>query len=76
MTCHNPHQNERENSIKFNARCIQCHAEPKHTVSLVGKELDCIECHMPVQNSQQMKIQITSDSLVPVGVRTHKIAIY
>jgi len=76
MTCHDPHLNERNNSIKFNARCIQCHPAPKHFTAKVSEEWDCISCHMPVQGSRQMKIQITSDSLVPVGVRTHKIAIY
>ena len=76
MTCHDPHTNEKNNSIKFNSRCIQCHENPKHRSLSSEKQWDCVSCHMPLKASKLMKIEINPDSITPVLVRTHKIGIY
>jgi predicted CXXCH cytochrome family protein len=76
MTCHDPHSNERNNVIKFNSRCIECHPSQQHTSLLPENTWDCVKCHMPMKASKIMKIEINSDSISQVLVRTHKIAIY
>lgn len=76
MTCHDPHSNEKNETLKFNAYCIQCHSSPKHNnFSSEGYE-NCISCHMPLKASNLMKIQYNKDSISPVWVRTHRIGIY
>ena len=76
MTCHDPHSNERNNVIKFNSRCIECHPSQQHTSLLPENTWDCVKCHMPMKASKIMKIEINPDSISQVLVRTHKIAIY
>lgn len=76
MTCHDPHSNERNNVVKFNSRCIECHPSQQHKNLLPENTWDCIKCHMPMKASKIMKIEINSDSISQVLVRTHKIAIY
>ena len=76
MTCHDPHSNEKNNVIKFNSRCIECHPSQQHTSLLPENTWDCVKCHMPMKASKIMKIEINSDSISQVLVRTHKIAIY
>ena len=76
MTCHDPHSNEKNNVIKFNSRCIECHPSQQHTSLLPENTWDCVKCHMPMKASKIMKIEINSDSISQVLVRTHKIVIY
>ena len=79
-TCHNPHKKERGNKMLFNNACINCHDSPQPHITPNGKTLathnDCVACHMPLNKSQNMKIQVGLDSLVAVEVRTHLIGIY
>ncbi len=79
-TCHNPHKSNRGNALFFNNRCINCHQKDKvHNIAdnAVSTEFaNCISCHMPLAESNVMKIQINRDSLVAVKVRTHLIGIY
>ena len=38
---------------------------------------NCIDCHMPNLESRSLTVQIpTGGAVVPIKVRTHKIAIY
>ena len=62
--------------LKFNASCIECHPNQKHSTVLSENSFDCVSCHMPLEASKLMKIQINLDSISPVQVRTHKIGIY
>lgn len=81
MTCHNPHQTETGNGIKFNSICISCHQDFQHQKKHELKKIDasysnCIGCHMPLQDSSIMKLELEVNNLHPVQVRTHKIGIY
>ncbi len=50
-TCHDPHASENIRMEVFIARCMDCHAEVKHTgVKLANSS--CIDCHMPLQTSK------------------------
>lgn len=75
-TCHDPHSNEKNNLVKFNNRCIECHQKVEHVTFKSDQNSDCVNCHMPYQESKIMKIQINPDSIRSVMVRTHKIDIY
>lgn len=79
-TCHDPHKNERGNSGLFNAAWVNCHKNDNIHKETQDKYLtgftDCISCHMPLSDSNVMKIQVSMDSLVSVKVRTHLIGIY
>ncbi|GAA4970653.1 multiheme c-type cytochrome [Algibacter aquimarinus] len=79
-TCHNAHAKERGNLINFNNKCINCHSSQKINCSLPSTSSEdnasnCIDCHMPISNSNSLKIQ-DNDSLVQVKVRSHLIKIY
>jgi predicted CXXCH cytochrome family protein len=81
MTCHNPHRAEAGNRVKFNAICASCHqgvthAPAENATLLKTSFSDCVQCHMPLQDSSMMKLELELDSLFPVQVRTHKIGIY
>lgn len=79
-TCHNPHKNERGDSVKFNAICIGCHSSGKKECAKKKNPLDrddCIKCHMPVSPSKSMSINSgVNDSITPLYVRTHLIKSY
>ncbi len=78
MTCHNPHKQERGNSVKFNSICISCHQEVKHSKQSLNNPIslsECIDCHMPLKNSKAMKLEIDLNVLRPVKVRSHFISI-
>ncbi|MFL1012632.1 multiheme c-type cytochrome [Flavisericum labens] len=79
-TCHNPHKSNRGNANFFNDACVTCHGKDKvHNIAenALAKEFsNCISCHMPLTESNVMKIQVEADSLVAVKVRTHLIGIY
>ncbi len=83
-TCHSPHQNQRGTLTIFNQRCMQCHTEmmASDTCS-ASKELlqqngnNCVACHMPLLDSQSMRITTGRDSMgTAVQVRTHLIDVY
>ncbi|MFM1807425.1 MAG: hypothetical protein RLZZ242_150 [Bacteroidota bacterium] len=79
-TCHDPHSFERGNYRKFSAKCINCHAGPKHseaTLTLEGANFeDCASCHMPFNESKAMQLELDVNALTPVRIRNHLIAIY
>jgi len=83
-SCHNPHENQRNNFEWYNSKCVECHQpfENNATCTLEienRKKMDnnCVECHMPLIPSKSMSIYDSKDSLIlPVQVRTHFIGIY
>ena len=84
MTCHNPHQDSPRNSGTYSKICMSCHQDTKHTATTVktfSKTLlatNCVECHMPKQDSRAIRfLQSNKPSdTVSYSLRTHKIATY
>ena len=83
-SCHNPHENQRNNNEWFNLKCSLCHQDADKTsdcsLSMEKRKLDgnnCVSCHMPLIPSKTMSVFKQEDSLVaPVYIRTHLIGIY
>ncbi|QLE01957.1 hypothetical protein HX109_10460 [Galbibacter sp. BG1] len=78
-SCHDPHRSQRGNFTYFNNKCISCHSQTKTLCAHIenNKTGNCVECHMPMQNSKSMLIQAGKDGAkIPVQIRTHLIAIY
>lgn len=77
-TCHNTHQNERNDTLLFATRCLNCHTANNSHPCKLGNQLtaavlknNCIACHMPASPSK----------LIVAGragamVHTHHIAVY
>jgi predicted CXXCH cytochrome family protein len=84
MTCHNPHQdNPQNNQITYSKICMSCHQDAKHTATTlktISKSKlanNCVECHMPKQDSKAISFQQSNSAPVTsYSLRTHKIAIY
>ena len=79
-TCHDPHAQERGNYKKFSAKCISCHAAPKHSTATFNTTdanfEDCASCHMPFYESKAMQLELDVNALTPVRIRNHLIAVY
>jgi predicted CXXCH cytochrome family protein len=78
MTCHDPHKQERGMNVKFNSICVSCHQGVKHKENTRNNSIsltECIECHMPLQKSQSMKLELDIEQLTSVQVRSHYIGI-
>lgn len=79
-TCHSPHKSNRGNSLFFNTKCMSCHQNDNvHNIAdnaISEKFTNCISCHMPLTESDVLKIQTSRDSSVAVKIRTHLISIY
>ncbi|TDQ11548.1 multiheme c-type cytochrome [Pedobacter metabolipauper] len=80
-TCHDTHQNKLSLTI-YNQKCQSCHydAGKKHP-SLTEKEFmlsknKCVDCHMPMQSSNTIKVKDKNKLIHPYQVRTHLIRIY
>jgi hypothetical protein len=76
-TCHNVHTPQRE-AAGFSPRCLTCH-QPKDC-GLYPKRgdqiaVDCVDCHMPLQETQVIFSNSNGKTLKP-QVRTHRIGIY
>jgi hypothetical protein len=77
-TCHDTHQNERNDTLLYATRCMTCHdAGTSHPCKMAGRmdiaslKSNCISCHMPASPSK----------LIVAGkagamVHTHHIAVY
>jgi predicted CXXCH cytochrome family protein len=83
MTCHNPHQDTPQKQITYSKICISCHQDTKHnatTLKTISKSMlanNCVECHMPKQDSKAIRFQQSnSAAVISYSLRTHKIAIY
>ncbi len=83
-SCHDPHQNQRNNTLVFNQKCMQCHIGTTSTMHCAateiqrqGRQNDCVACHMPLIDSKSMRITTEGDSIgAAVKVRTHLIKVY
>lgn len=83
MTCHNPHQDKPQNDISYSKICMSCHQDTKHnevTLKTISKSMlanNCVECHMPKQDSKAIRFQQSNSATVSsYSLRTHKITIY
>jgi Cytochrome c554 and c-prime len=60
-TCHNPHVNQRGDTQAFTQSCLSCHEIPDcGKAKELGEEKirqDCISCHMPIGDNQDMNIK-------------------
>lgn len=82
-TCHNTHNPERNDVALFSQRCMTCHKQnechfcaerPTMSASLTA---NCIDCHMPVQDSKVLTVQTDeSEKKSPARIRSHFISIY
>jgi hypothetical protein len=76
-TCHDVHAPQ-EDAAAFSPHCLTCH-QPKQCGEYpkLGEQIvrNCIDCHMPLQESQVLFSNTNGKRLVP-KVRNHRIAIY
>lgn len=76
-TCHDVHRTQRE-VTEFAADCCKCHTvESCRKFPALGRAIanDCVRCHMPDQQTNQIVASLNGQSLQP-KVRNHHIAIY
>ena len=80
ITCHDPHKNERGNTIVFSQRCMSCHKDQHKTIEGVSNEMlitNCIDCHMPLQESTSISFFVQGkEQPVDAKMRTHFITVY
>lgn len=84
-TCHDPHKNEKGNSVVFSQRCISCHSD-KHAGDVLCKmgatlgnqiNKNCTNCHMPQQPSMAIAVMLQGSSMpTPALMHTHLIKSY
>jgi hypothetical protein len=76
-TCHNVHTQQRD-VASFSKHCLTCH-KPEECGKFpeLGPSIanNCIDCHMPLQQSQTLISNSKGGQLKPL-VRNHQIAIY
>jgi hypothetical protein len=76
-TCHNVHTVQRD-AAAFSSHCLGCH-QPKQCgeYAKLGEQIvrNCIDCHMPLQNSSVLFSNTNGKKLTP-KVRNHRIGIY
>lgn len=76
-TCHDVHQPERDLAA-FSERCLRCHKiEACGVFARLGHEIagNCIDCHMPNQESKVVFLDVNGKKLNP-RFRTHWIKVY
>jgi hypothetical protein len=76
-TCHEVHSPEKE-AASYSGRCLTCHkpeACPTFAKLPHQQPINCIDCHMPVQASKSLVLDI-EDEQVGARVRTHWIRVY
>ncbi len=76
-TCHNVHAPQVD-AVAFSPHCLTCH-QPKQCgqYAKLGEQIvnKCIDCHMPLQQSQVLFSTTNGKKLLP-KVRNHQIGIY
>ena len=76
-TCHDVHVAQRD-AAAFSPHCLTCHEVKQCSEYLkLGDKIssDCIDCHMPLQNSSVLFVRANGKILHP-KVRNHVIGIY
>jgi hypothetical protein len=88
VTCHNTHENEKGKTAVFSQRCITCHSSTDThgngvlckmtgTISPALIKTNCIDCHMPEQQSMAIAVLLQGASgPSPAKMRSHYIRIY
>jgi hypothetical protein len=83
LSCHNPHDKERQNIALFSQRCMNCHSEAHDNFCKVNvdKSIDiktnCIDCHMPKERSMAIAVLLQGDEVPTAALlRSHFISIY
>ena len=77
VTCHDVHAPQRD-TASFAIRCLACHkVESCGKFAKLGHSIStqCIDCHMPLQNTGKVMTQVGGNTVRPM-VRNHHIAIY
>jgi len=77
-TCHDVHAPELP-AASYSSVCLQCH--PPKDCGMFAKRgsaiaQDCIDCHMPVQDSQSLALDTDAETRLPAKVRNHWIRVY
>lgn len=83
ISCHSVHENEKDKTELFSARCLTCHGsnnskQCKLTGS-IGPDIrkNCIDCHMPKQPSHAVAVFLQGASIPTAALmRNHQIRIY
>ncbi len=82
-TCHNTHENQRNQAALFSQKCVSCHntitedfKTPAHNKT-IAIDKNCIDCHMPAQPSKAIAVNIEGEEFPRASlIRTHFISIY
>jgi Cytochrome c554 and c-prime len=77
-TCHDVHAREMP-APSYSAACLRCHKEKDCGESAkLGARIsqNCIDCHMPVQASKTLALDVDDDNRLPAKVRNHWIRVY
>jgi hypothetical protein len=53
LTCHDPHEDARQDAAFYSAVCQTCHQQPKHPEACAFVKTDCLSCHMPKRTPVQ-----------------------
>jgi hypothetical protein len=84
LSCHDGHKNESTQAAQFYVKCETCHKSETHntcklasTVKLDFLERNCINCHMPEEASNAIRV-IRKDESIPTSahMRSHYISIF
>ncbi len=77
-SCHNPHVEERGNTVLFSERCINCHQPESCGLSEklgTGIRKNCIDCHMRLRDDEGTRVETPNHVRFP-QLRDHLIAIW
>ena len=77
--CHNPHKREKGQMALFSKRCMQCHKNTDcgmhdQTVKGLTLEDNCVDCHMPKRESENMRMNLAGENVFP-PLRDHFIRV-
>ena len=79
-TCHSMHERPAKSLSAYSKNCISCHTTIKHSGKTLQNAMvksNCIDCHMPRQNSKAISFQMAGKSeRSPYQLRTHLIKVY
>ncbi len=79
-TCHEPHKKERGNKAIMSNKCMTCHGQTHSIVDGISPQkiaANCIDCHMPVQQSMAIGFLLEGDTTpTSAKMRTHYITVY
>ena len=81
-TCHDPHQNQRDEIAFFSKRCMMCHdswsTQHGTEIAMPHAEIaaNCIDCHMPRQTTSALRVVGQRGEAMPLQMRNHWIKIH